>query len=101
MINDDQIWDAMRGVIDPELGINVVDLGLVYSVEVAAHRVRVVMTMTTPTCPLNAYITETAESTIRQAVPDVETVSIDMVWDPPWSPAMMSATAKQQLGWRR
>jgi metal-sulfur cluster biosynthetic enzyme len=100
MISDAQIWNAMRGVIDPELGINVVDLGLVYGVETDARNVRVVMTMTTPTCPLNAYMTEAAERTIRDAVPDVEAVTIDMVWDPPWSPAMMSASAKRQLGWR-
>ena len=100
MVTDEKVWDAMRTVIDPEIGINVVDLGLVYSVDVSADQVRVAMTMTTQACPLHAYLTETAEAAIRQFAPDAATVQVDMVWDPPWSPAMMSDTAKQQLGWR-
>ncbi len=100
MANDEQVWNALRTVIDPEIGINVVDLGLVYSVEASGDQVRVAMTMTTQACPLHAYLTEAAETAIRQFAPDVATVRVDMVWDPPWSPAMMSATAKQQLGWR-
>jgi metal-sulfur cluster biosynthetic enzyme len=83
-------------VIDPEIGINVVDLGLVYSVEVSGEQVRVAMTMTTHACPLHAYLTEAAEAAIRQVVPDTQVV-VDLVWDPPWSPAMMSDAAKQQL----
>ena len=98
--NDEQVWNALRTVIDPEIGINVVDLGLVYSVEVSGDQVRVAMTMTTQACPLHAYLTEAAEAAIRQFAPDVAAVQVDMVWDPPWSPAMMSDEAKQQLGWR-
>lgn len=100
MANDEQVWNALRTVIDPEIGINVVDLGLVYSVEVSGDQVRVAMTMTTQACPLHAYLTEAAEAAIRQFAPDVAAVQVDMVWDPPWSPAMMSDEAKQQLGWR-
>ena len=100
MADDEQVWNALRTVIDPEIGINVVDLGLVYSVEVSGDQVRVAMTMTTQACPLHAYLTETAQTAIHQLVPDAGDVRVDMVWDPPWSPAMMSAAAKQQLGWR-
>lgn len=100
MANEGQVWDALRTVIDPEIGINVVDLGLVYSVEVSGDQVRVAMTMTTQACPLHAYLTEAAEAAIRQVAPDVAAVQVDMVWDPPWSPAMMSDEAKQKLGWR-
>lgn len=100
MVEDAQVWDALRTVIDPEIGINVVDLGLVYSVEVSGNRVRVAMTMTTQACPLHAYLTEAAQAAIRRLAPDAETVQVDMMWDPPWSPAMMSDAAKQQLGWR-
>jgi metal-sulfur cluster biosynthetic enzyme len=99
MPNDEQVWDALRTVIDPEIGINVVDLGLVYDIEVSGDQVRVAMTMTTQACPLHAYLTEAAETAIRQFAPDVGAVQVDMVWDPPWSPAMMSDEAKQQLGW--
>ena len=101
MADDEQVWNALRTVIDPEIGINVVDLGLVYSVEVSGDQVRVAMTMTTQACPLHAYITEAAEAAIRQFAPDAAAVQVDMVWDPPWSPAMMSDGAKQQLGWRQ
>ena len=100
MTTDAQIWDALRTVLDPEIGINVVDLGLVYGVEVCGDQVRVAMTMTTQACPLHAYLTEAAETAIRQVGPDIGAVQVDMVWDPPWSPAMMSDAAKQQMGWR-
>ena len=100
MVSDDQVWDALRTVLDPEIGINVVDLGLVYSVGVSGNQVRVAMTMTTQACPLHAYLTEAAQAAIRQRAPDAAAVQIDLVWDPPWSPAMMSDAAKQQLGWR-
>lgn len=100
LVNDERVWEALRTVIDPEIGINVVDLGLVYSVEVSNNRVHVAMTMTTQACPLHAYLTEAAEAAIRQFAADAEAVQIEMVWEPPWSSEMMSATAKQQLGWR-
>lgn len=100
MVEEAQIWEALRSVLDPEIGVNVVDLGLIYNVEVSGNDVRVAMTMTTQACPLHTYITEAAEAAIRQLAPEAGTVRVDMVWDPPWSPAMMSAAAKQQLGWR-
>ena len=100
MANEAHVWDALRTVNDPEIGINVVDLGLVYSVEVSGNHVCVAMTMTTQACPLHAYLTEAAETAIRQCAPDIEVVQVNMVWDPPWTPAMMSDLAKKQLGWR-
>ena len=96
---DDQVFEALREVIDPEIGVNVVDLGLVYSVNVQGKEVRIAMTMTTPACPLHEYISESAKTAIRRHLPDVERVDVEIVWDPPWSPAMMSADAKRQLGW--
>ena len=101
MADAEHVWNALRTVVDPEIGINVVDLGLVYGVEVSGNQVRVAMTMTTQACPLHAYLTETAEAAIRQFVPDAGAVRVDMVWDPPWSPALMSDAAKQQLGWQQ
>ena len=99
-MTDERVWDALRAVLDPEIGINVVDLGLVYSVEASGTRVHVAMTMTTQACPLHAYLTEAAETAIRQCAPETQVVEVEMVWDPPWSPAMMSEPAKRQLGWR-
>ncbi len=98
---EQQVLEALREVIDPELGINIVDLGLIYSVEVQDGDVRVKMTMTTPACPLGTYLVDMAEAAIWRNIPEVQSVQIDLVWDPPWQPAMMSQTAKEQLGWKR
>lgn len=95
----DSVRGALCRVLDPEVGINVVDLGLVYDVRVQDGRVGVTMTMTTPACPLGEALTEQAEAAIRQHVPGVTSVTIDLVWDPPWQASMMSDVAKKQLGW--
>ena len=95
-----QVMDALRQVLDPELGINIVDLGLVYNVALQDQNVHIALTMTTRACPLHAYLTEEATAAIHRVVPEAQTVDVEIVWDPPWSPAMMSDLAKQQLGWR-
>jgi metal-sulfur cluster biosynthetic enzyme len=98
MMNE-QVLEALHDVVDPEIGVNVVDLGLVYNVDVQGNSVRIAMTMTTPACPLHEYISETAKTAVRRRLPEIERVDVDIVWDPPWSPAMMSPEAKRQLGW--
>lgn len=95
----EQVWQALRQVNDPELGINIVDLGLVYGVQVNDGNVRVALTMTTPSCPLHTYLTSAAESAIWQNGTDVKSVDVQLVWNLPWNPAMLTDTAKQQLGW--
>ncbi len=97
---DEQVLEALREVIDPEIGVNVVDLGLVYSANMDGKDVRIAMTMTTPACPLHEYISEAAKAAVQRHIAGVERVDVAIVWDPPWSPAMMSAEAKRQLGWR-
>ncbi len=99
-ITEAAVLTAMRSVIDPELGVNVVDLGLVYGAEIDGRNVRVAMTMTTPACPLSSYLKGAAEGAVRSQVPEVGEVVIDIVWEPPWQPTMMSDAAKRQLGWR-
>jgi metal-sulfur cluster biosynthetic enzyme len=94
----DQIIHALRQVNDPELGINIVDLGLVYDVVVKNSGVHIKMTLTTPGCPLTFYLTGMAEAAIRQTLPDVEKVEIELVWEPPWDPSRMSEAAKKRLG---
>ena len=97
-MTEGEIRDALRTVIDPEIGINIVDLGLVYGVEIAGGQVRVIMTMTTPACPLGDYLADLVESAIGQRFAGVEDVAVDLVWNPPWDPAMMSDAARRQLG---
>jgi len=87
-------------VIDPEIGVNIVDLGLVYGVDVADGHVRVAVTMTTPSCPLSEYVTTSAEATIWQQVPGTRSVDVDLVWEPPWRPDMISDEARTLLGGR-
>ncbi len=92
--------ELLREVIDPELGINIVDLGLVYDVRVDEGVARVRMTLTTPGCPLGAYIDDEVRSCLWGA-PGVDDVDVQLVWDPPWHPDQMSDEAKRQLGWRQ
>ena len=99
LVTEKTILDALRDVIDPEVGINVVDLGLVYGVEIDGKDARVRMTMTTPACPLGPYIGETAETAIRARLPEGGEVSIELGWDPPWTPERISAEGRRQLGW--
>ena len=97
MATDADIRDALRTVIDPELGVNIVDLGLVYRVEIEAPRVRVEMTMTSPACPLGDYLKGLVEAAVKAAVPGVEHVEVALVWEPPWDPERMSDEARRQL----
>jgi len=99
MPTEEAIRAALRSVIDPEVGMNVVDLGLVYGIEIAPDRVRVNMTMTTPACPMGAMITEDAREAIRDIAPEAAEVDVQLVWDPPWDSSMMSEHAKQRFGW--
>lgn len=100
MPTEGQVRKALREVDDPEVGINIVDLGLVYGVDMSDGRVHIKMTMTTPACPLHTYLSTASQEAIRKHFPDVNSVDIEFVWDPPWDPARMSPAAKQQLGWR-
>ena len=101
MPNRDQVINALRQVNDPELGINIVDLGLVYDVDIENSGVHVKMTLTTPGCPLTSYVVGMAEAAIRQAFPDLEKVELELVWEPPWDPSRMSEAAKIKLGFNK
>lgn len=90
---------SLREVIDPELGVNIVDLGLVYGLSVAGGLACVRITLTTPGCPLGAYLDDNIRGALA-AVPNVADVVVQTVWEPSWSPTMMSQSAKSQLGWR-
>ena len=97
MTTDTDIREALRQVIDPELGVNIIDLGLVYRVEIEGASIRVVMTMTSPACPLGDYVKDLVESTIKWRLPEVQHVDVALTWEPPWNPDMMSDAARQQL----
>ena len=92
--------ERLRTVIDPELGVNIVDLGLVYGVEVVDGVARVRMTTTTPACPIGSYLTDQIRWALL-GLHDVLDVEVELTHDPHWSPERMSDEAKVQLGWAR
>ena len=96
----DGAWDALRGVYDPELYLDVVSLGLVYAVRAEAGTVVVEMTMTTPGCPASEVLPEMARTAIADAGDGAVEVDVRVVWDPPWSPAMIDEEAAAALGFR-
>ncbi len=97
-ITSDQVRAALSDVIDPELGVNVVDLGLIYNIQIDNAKISVDMTLTTPGCPLAAMLAGNVEQALREAFPDID-VDVSLVWDPPWTPEMLSEEAKAQLGY--
>src|SRR2546423_975364 len=97
-LNPETIWQKLASIPDPEFGISIVDLGLIYEVELADGNVKVVMTLTTPQCPSGLWIHEGTEAALRQ-MPGVKTVRVDLVFEPPWHTGMLNASARRQLGW--
>ncbi len=99
-VDSDAVREALHEVIDPELGVNIVDLGLVYDVSVSDDcDVAIRMTLTTPGCPLGGYIEDEINGCLHR-FPSVRAISVDLVWEPPWQPSAMTDEAKRQLGWR-
>ncbi len=97
-ITEDAVREALREAIDPELGENLVDLGLIYGITVEDSSVSVDLTLTTPGCPLHSSLHAAAERAIRAMVPGVERVHIQLVWNPRWTPERISDAAKRRLG---
>jgi metal-sulfur cluster biosynthetic enzyme len=96
---EEAVREALRAVDDPEVGMSIVELGLVYRIDVAPERVHVEMTMTTPACPMGGLITDNARRAIGAVAGEGVDVDIELVWDPPWTPDLMSESAKQAFGW--
>lgn len=94
----DQIREVLREVIDPEVGINIVDLGLIYKIDSTPEQITIEMTMTSPACPMGPYIQDDVEHTLQELAGDSTRIKVDVVWDPPWSPEQMSDWAKAHLG---
>ncbi|GIW41657.1 MAG: putative Fe-S cluster assembly protein SufT [Candidatus Binatia bacterium] len=100
--SEDDVWRALKEVYDPEIPVNIVDLGLVYDLRVEAtpagkRRVRVAMTLTAPGCGMGQVIAMDAKQRI-EALPGVEEAQVELVWDPPWNPQMISPEGREKLG---
>jgi len=96
MITEERIYQALSTVRDPELPLNIVDLGLIYDVSIENDAVNVKMTLTTPGCPMHSTIKAEAEEALGK-LPGIQSVKVEIVWDPPWNPDMMSEEAKRML----
>jgi len=98
MVDPDAVTEALSNVIDPELGLDFVELGLIYDVAVDGGRVDVTFTLTTPACPIGPQVSEQIEEFVGE-IPGVEEVVPTMVFNPPWTPDRMSEDAKFALGY--
>jgi metal-sulfur cluster biosynthetic enzyme len=98
-MSDASILEALKDVIVPEIGLNIVDLGLVYDADWTAQGIVVAMTVTTPTCPIGDLLVAEAESVLRRHFPETPSIRVDLLWDPPWSPDRISEHGRQVLGW--
>ena len=95
----DALRDALRAVDDPEAGMNIVDLGLVYGIEAGAEGVQVDLTMTSAACPMAEMIVDQVRDAIAAVVPPQTPIEVTLVWDPPWTPDKMTGIAKEHFGW--
>ncbi|MFP6887626.1 MAG: iron-sulfur cluster assembly protein [Opitutales bacterium] len=100
--DEERVWGALRGCFDPEIPVNIVDLGLIYDlsvdeIEENVRRVEVKMTLTAQGCGMGPVIADDARTRI-EALPGVESAQVDIVWDPPWNPHMISEEGKKVLG---
>lgn len=97
MVTKEQVYEALQDCYDPEIPVSIVELGLVYDVEVEDDNVAVKMTLTAPGCGMGGMIAANAESLIKE-IPGVKEASVDLVWEPPWDPSRISEEARQKLG---
>ena len=90
------VLDALKNVMDPELPVSIVDLGLIYNVETADNNIDIKVSLTTPGCSMGSAITRQVENVLYAL--GAKTVLVEIIWDPPWNPNMMSEEAKNKLG---
>ena len=100
---EERVWEQLRTVFDPEIPVNLVDLGLIYRCQAVplaegGHRVEIAMSMTAPGCGMGDVLKEDVRRKV-QTVPGVREVQVEVVWDPPWDASRMSDAARLQLGW--
>ena len=97
MITKQDVMKVLKKCFDPEIGISLVDLGLIYDVQVNKDKVNIKMTLTNPGCPMHSFMLNDVEENVKK-MKGVKEVKVELVWDPPWSPDKMSKEAKKKLG---
>ncbi len=96
MVTKEEILEQLKAVSDPEIGMDIVNLGLVYEVIINGDRVYIKMTMTAPTCPVTPWILSEAQRIVEN-IEGVEAADVELVWEPAWNPSMMTDFAKEAL----
>lgn len=97
VLDEDLVRECLRGVDDPELGCNIIDLGLIYGIRIDGPQVHVQMTLTTAGCPMHESMVHGVKFALMK-LEQVQNVEVELVWDPPWSPAMMTPEGRELLG---
>ena len=97
-MDDPDVLQVLKSVTDPEIGLNIVDLGLVYRAESGPQGIDIALTMSTPSCPLSEMIIEEVREVLQAKFADAPAVKVELVWDPPWTPDRMSGAARKLLG---
>ncbi len=98
MPSEEEVMAVLKKCYDPEIPINIVDLGLVYAIDLRDDKVHVKMTLTAPGCPMHTMISEDVKRKLL-TVEGISDAEVEVVWEPPWTPDRMSETAKRMLGW--
>lgn len=96
-ITKETILSLLKKVQDPELGVSIVDLGLIYDIEIKNDMVKVKMTLTYPGCPLGSFIIQEIKQTLS-SLPNIKTVEVELVWDPVWKPERIKKEIREELG---
>jgi metal-sulfur cluster biosynthetic enzyme len=94
-----KVVEALHGIIDPELGLDIVDLGLVYDVTILDRDVEIKMTLTSLGCPVGPAMVNGAKRAVEMGVPGVRTCTVTLVWEPPWTHEQLSPAARSAMGW--
>lgn len=97
MVTEESVLESIKEIIDPEIGINIVDMGLIYEVDIDDTTVDITMTLTSPGCPAGGQIINGTQH-VTQQMEGVEEVNVNVVWTPRWTPELMSEEAKDELG---
>lgn len=97
MVTEESVYEAIKEIIDPEIGINIVDMGLIYEVDINDTIIDITMTLTSPGCPAGGQLVNGTQQVAKQ-LDGVEEVNVSVVWTPRWTPEMMSEEAKDELG---
>ncbi|MCS7143276.1 MAG: iron-sulfur cluster assembly protein [Aigarchaeota archaeon] len=97
-ITVEKVLETLKSCYDPEIPVNIVDLGLIYDVKIEGDYVKIKMTLTAPGCPVGFFLNEQVKEAIMTAFPSIKKVDVELVFDPPWTPEKMSEEAKAILG---